>query len=107
MARCIEKLQRDFLWGVLGDEFKYHLVSWRNVCEPLQNGGLGVRNLVLFNQALLGNWLWRYVEREALWRRVIDTKCGSLWGGWCSNSVQGPYGFCLWKSIRKGWEKFL
>ena len=81
MARRIEKLQRDFLWGVLGDEFKYHLVSWRNVCEPLQNGGLGVRNLVLFNQSLLGNWLWRYVEREALWRRVIDTKYGSLLGG--------------------------
>ena len=78
MARRIEKLQRDFLWGGLGDEFKYHLVIWRNVCDSLQNGGLGVQNLCLFNQALLGNWLWRYVERETLWRRVIDTKYGSL-----------------------------
>jgi len=24
---CIEKFQRDFLWGGLGEEFKYHLVS--------------------------------------------------------------------------------
>jgi hypothetical protein len=23
----IEKLQRDFLWGGISDEFKYHLVS--------------------------------------------------------------------------------
>lgn len=99
MARRIEKLQRDFLWGGLGDEFKYHLVSWRNVCEPLQNGGLGIQNLVLFNQALLGKWLkwlWQYVEREAPWRRVIDFKYGSLGGGgWFSNSVQGPYGVYL------------
>ena len=43
--------------------------------------GLGVLNLVLFNKSLLGKWLWRYaMERNALWRRVIDTKYGSLWG---------------------------
>lgn len=53
-ACCIEKLQRDFLWGVgLNDEYKYHLDSWRCVFEPLQSGGLGIKNLVLFNQALL------------------------------------------------------
>ena len=35
--------------------------------------------MVLFNQALLGKWLWRYaLEREALWRRVIDNKYGSI-----------------------------
>lgn len=27
----IEKIQRDFLWGGIGDEFKYHLVSLRFV----------------------------------------------------------------------------
>jgi hypothetical protein len=24
----LEKLQRDFLWGGIGDEFKFHLVNW-------------------------------------------------------------------------------
>uniref|UniRef100_A0A2N9HZL5 Reverse transcriptase domain-containing protein n=1 Tax=Fagus sylvatica TaxID=28930 RepID=A0A2N9HZL5_FAGSY len=48
-------------------------------------GGLAVRNLRSFNQALLGKWLWRYgLERDALWRRVVEAKNGSLWGGWCS-----------------------
>jgi hypothetical protein len=27
VAQRIEKIQRDFLWGDLGEEFKYHLVS--------------------------------------------------------------------------------
>jgi hypothetical protein len=27
VANRIEKLQRDFLWGGIGEEFKYHLVS--------------------------------------------------------------------------------
>ena len=97
----MEKLQKDFLLEGLGYEFKFHLVRWRNVCEPFQNGELGFRNLVFFNQALLGKWLWQYaLEREALWRRVIDNKYGSmcLGGGgvgWCSNKVKGPYGVCL------------
>ena len=25
------------------------------------------------------------------------------WGGWCSNSVSGPYGVGLWKNISWGW----
>ena len=29
------------------------------------------------------------MERNALWRRVIDTKYGSMLG-WCSQRVQGP-----------------
>ena len=47
------------------------------------------------------------MERDALWRMVMDAKYGSMWGGWCSNSVQGPYEFCLWKSIRKGWDGYV
>lgn len=29
VARRIEKLQCDFLWGGMGDEHKYHLVNWQ------------------------------------------------------------------------------
>ena len=71
VSNCIEKLQRDFLWGGVGEEFKYHLVKWSKVCSPLSAGGLGLRKLVDFNRALLGKWLWRYgLEREAWWRVV-------------------------------------
>ena len=54
VAQRIEKLQRNFLWGWMGDVQKYHLVSWDQVCSPIPYGGLGVKNLVLFNKALLG-----------------------------------------------------
>jgi len=48
----IEKLQQDFLWEGISDEFKYHLVSWSNVCTSISEGGLGIKNLVMFNRAL-------------------------------------------------------
>jgi hypothetical protein len=53
---------------VIGDEFKYYLVSWDKVCSLISEGGLGIRNLRAFNRALLGKWLWRFgFERDAWW----------------------------------------
>jgi hypothetical protein len=99
---------RDFLWGGLGDEFKFHLVNWSKVCSPISEGGLGIRNLRTFNRALLGKWLWRYAhEREAWWRIAVDAKFGSVRGGWCSLVPSGPHGVGLWKNIRRGWSLFL
>lgn len=39
------------------EERKLHLANWRAVCSPIRFGGLGLRSLVLFNKALLGEWL--------------------------------------------------
>jgi hypothetical protein len=44
-----------------------------------------VRNMLQFNRAMLGKWLWRFAtERDALWRRLVDIKYDSIRGGWCS-----------------------
>jgi hypothetical protein len=105
VSSLIEKLQRDFLWGGIGEEFKFHLVNWSKVCSSISNGGLGIRNLRIFNKALLGKWLWRYAhERGAWWKSVVDAKYGSTWASWCSLKPPGSHGVGLWKNIRKGWS---
>jgi len=93
VAVGIEKLQQDFLWVGLGEEFIYHLVSWSMVCTTISKGGLGIKNLLIFSCALLGKWLWRYgIEREAWWRVAVDSKFTSLWGGWCFFKPVGAFG---------------
>jgi hypothetical protein len=107
VANKIEKIQRDFLWGGMGDEKKLHLVSWNQVCCRLRISGLGIRNVLKFNKALLGKWLWRYAnESEALWCKVIKEKHEEQDGGWCSKEASGPFGVGLWKHIRRGWDLF-
>ena len=50
----MESIQRNFLWGASEGSFKYPLVAWENVCLPIKLGGLGIRSVASFNQALLG-----------------------------------------------------
>jgi hypothetical protein len=82
--------------GGLNDEAKLHLVDWDSVCSPIFEGGLGIRNMRKFNQALLGKWLWRYAYEEgAWWRSVVVAKYGSTWGGWCSCDIIESHGVGL------------
>ena len=108
VATWLEKIQRDFLWSGIGEAQKMHLVNWNQICQPIQGGSLGVKNLRRFNKALRGKWLWRYgMERDAFWRKVVEIKYGSMWGGWCTKEGHGLHGVSVWKSIRKEWGCFV
>jgi len=89
----LEKLHKDFfLWGDINEEFKFHLVDCSKICSPKQTGGLGVKNLIQFNQALLDKWLWCYtMEREPFSRMVVEAKYDNMSGGWCPKEVEGSF----------------
>nr|GEU59054.1 reverse transcriptase [Tanacetum cinerariifolium] len=49
------------------------------ITKSKPNGGFGVGNLCIRNEALLCKWVWRYEnEKEALWRKAIDAKYGRI-----------------------------
>jgi len=78
VANKLEAIQMNFLWGSFGSDFKFHLVRWNIVKQPLSMGGLGVRDLRLFNEALLEKWFWRFMnEKGNLWRKVVAIKYGT------------------------------
>jgi hypothetical protein len=107
VKKMIEKLQRDFLWGGLNEEFKFHLVKWSQLSSPLQFVGLEIWNLSKFNQVLLGEWLWLFArKREAFWRLVVEAKYDCMNGGRCTKEVKEPFGVGVWKPIRRGWGVF-
>jgi hypothetical protein len=107
VAKHIEKIQRNSLWGTFKEVAKFHLIKWELICSPYSHGSLAIKNLRRFNKALLGKLLWHFgVKREAYWRRVIVVKYGSLEGGWMSKASSGPHGVGLWKFIRSRWDTF-
>ncbi|KAG7559744.1 Ribonuclease H-like superfamily [Arabidopsis thaliana x Arabidopsis arenosa] len=71
----LDKAARDFIWGSSGEGRKLHLVSWKNVCLPKKDGGLGIRTACEMNKALLAKLGWRLLhEKTSLWVRVVSCK---------------------------------
>ncbi|KAJ9699196.1 hypothetical protein PVL29_008009 [Vitis rotundifolia] len=102
VARRLEKLQRDFLWGGGNLERKAHLVNWEAVCMDKEKGGLGLRKLVPLNKALLGKWVWRFAKsKDELWKQVLLAKYGQEDFGWRTKKVNGALGVGVWKEIMK------
>jgi hypothetical protein len=65
-----------------------------------------VKNLIWFNRALMGKWLWRFaMERDALGESWWLLNM-SMRGGWCSKEVGGSFGVGVWKCIRRGCDAF-
>ena len=53
-------IQRNFLWGGGSEAAKIAWVKWDTVCLPKNKGGLGIKDLSKFNEALLGKRGWDY-----------------------------------------------
>jgi hypothetical protein len=103
VANSIEKLQRDFLWGRVGEEFKFHIVSWSKICTMISSGGLGVRNVLMFNRGLLGNGYGIIPQRgrfcgDQLWKLNMIA-CGE---GGVPMRFLGPTGLGCGKTLGEG-----
>jgi hypothetical protein len=60
------------LWGGGIAAKKICWVKWDQICLPKARGGLGVKNLDLFNLALLGKWKWRFLnDSGAVWADLL------------------------------------
>ena len=50
-------------------EKKIHLVKWSIVSKTKSKGGLGIRSLLLLNNAFLCKWCWRLVKKTCCGRK--------------------------------------
>ncbi|XP_052177540.1 uncharacterized protein LOC127791595 [Diospyros lotus] len=64
----IVRLCRVFLWNS-----KHPLVPWKDVCLPKKEGGLGFKDIKMWNLALLARTLWDIHQKESLWVQRDDS----------------------------------
>ncbi|GAV86427.1 hypothetical protein CFOL_v3_29858 [Cephalotus follicularis] len=65
-----EKTLRRFLWDSLRDTRKPGKVKWAVVCRPLEDGGLGIKDLTTLNKALILKQLWvLLIDHNSLWAK--------------------------------------
>ena len=77
----ISSIQRSFLWAWGNDHKHISWVRWENVCKTKEEGGLGVKDIRMFNRALLAKWKWRPMSEE---KREVERDFGIQVLYWCS-----------------------
>jgi len=65
VCKSITRIQRRFLWGLGKEKESISWVSWKVLCKPREEGGLGLRDIRMFNSTLLTKWRWRLMGGRA------------------------------------------
>ena len=79
VCKSITRIQRRFLWGWGKEKESISWVSWKVLCKPREEGGLGLRDIRNFNSALLAKWRWHLIlEEKGRWKDLLASKYGSV-----------------------------
>ncbi|KAK9007588.1 hypothetical protein V6N11_053556 [Hibiscus sabdariffa] len=106
VCHAIEGIIRRFIWGSTLAAPKVSLVNWESICQPIQRGGLGFRNVYSQNQAFIQKLGFLFISNpQALWVRCLrekyrihDAMPSSIAQNSCSS---------LWRALSKVWEALL
>jgi hypothetical protein len=75
LTEDLSKIVRDFWWGDEENRRRMHWMSWEKMTRPKSQGGVGFRDLRIFNQALLARQAWRLIHfPDSLCARVLKAK---------------------------------
>ncbi|KAL0289058.1 UNVERIFIED_CONTAM: hypothetical protein Scaly_2713200 [Sesamum calycinum] len=96
ILKILEKKMRRFLWHGSGNA----KVAWEQICKPKQEGGLGIRSLMIMNQALMLKQLWRLIQNDgtSIWVEWIQRHRLRQSTIWTFNGATGSWG---WKKLLK------
>ncbi|GJV21626.1 hypothetical protein Tco_1370646 [Tanacetum coccineum] len=83
LITSIDRLLKKFLWNVVGQNGCTHSVLWKDVCRQKSEGGLGIKSMQVWNEALMAKHLWNVIiDKDSIWVRWVKStllKGDSIW----------------------------
>ncbi|KAK4382248.1 hypothetical protein Sango_2890200 [Sesamum angolense] len=75
VIRAVEKRMRHFLWKG-NSAVGYPKVAWSDMCRPMEEGGLGIQDILALKKALMSRHIWN----------VIQSNQSSIWVQWIAHT---------------------
>lgn len=70
-----EKMMTRFWWGQKKKERKIYQVSWKQMCKPKQEGGMGFKDLKTLNMVLLAKQSLRVMsDTNSLLHKYVESQ---------------------------------
>jgi hypothetical protein len=66
----IEYFKSRIFWQDDDHKKKYRLVKWDILCQPKDQGGMGIMNIDIQNQCLLSKWLYELINEQGIWQEL-------------------------------------
>ncbi|KAJ4745251.1 RNA-directed DNA polymerase (reverse transcriptase)-related family protein [Rhynchospora pubera] len=98
LIRQMKSLMARFFWGKVGQSRYMAPLAWKTICKPIEEGGLAIRDMNFFGEALFMKMVWAVVSEEnKLWVQVCKAKYCPQVGFWNAK----PHSYCsrMWKDI--------
>jgi hypothetical protein len=74
VLKKLDYFRSRFFWQSDEQKRKYRLAKWDILCQPKNQGGLGIHNLDIKNTALLSKWLFKLLTTEGTWQQMLRRK---------------------------------
>ena len=95
----IEKIFSSFLWSGKVGNARCAKVSWKSVCLPKEEGGLGLRPVKDSNDASVMKHIWNlFYRKDSLWVAWVQRLYLRQGSVWCARTPS----YCSWS-----WRKIL
>jgi hypothetical protein len=105
VLKKLDYLWSHFFWQNDEQKWKYRLAKWDILCQPKDQGGLGIHNLDIKNTSLLSKWLYKLLTSYGTCQQIL---CNKYLGSKPLAQVQWKNGDShFWASLMKVKRDFL
>lgn len=102
----IDKICRGFIWGDENGQIKFHSIGWDRICQPKQDGGLGLRTMRDLNTTSMMKATWKFCcPTPALWKSVIQGKYNTVRDNF-PHLDRKKDGSKFWQGLNANWDTF-
>jgi ribonuclease HI len=96
LIKEVEKHFRNFIWSGDTEKRKLVTVSWKKLCKPFSQGGLGLRSLSTMNKAANLKLCWSLLNSQCAWAKLLKDRV--LRG---KKPIQYRISSSIWSSVKE------